>query len=541
MRVNKDHSSPVERLHAGRRRRLAALTVVLALSGCIDSTPPIGTVGHVRGFAGLVAADEPRAAVVARDVLSAGGNAADAATALYYTLAVTLPSTASLGGGGSCIVHDVEKKTTEILEFPALPSSEAGQVTTAVPANPRGFYALHAKFGLMRFESLVAEPERLARLGTPVSRALANDLTRVVPLLSRDPSARAIFFRPDGAILREGDILRQPELAAVIANLRRNTGDFYLGMAARDLVKSVKSAGGTLNLDDLRDLRPVWRDTLKVRVGSEIAHFAPPPSVGSTVTAELIGMVWPRWSGAGEDERPHLLAEAQARAFADRARWMQRNGWSNEAPGALIAPEKLDRLIADYTSDRHRPVAGASATPPDANASTSFAVLDGSGSAVVCGIGSGAVFGQGVVAPGTGIVLAAAPGPGAPPSATTVMVVNPHTNRVFFAAGSSGGAAAPAALAQTLLAALAEDKPLAEAVARPRVVHLGTPDAAFVEVGAHPLDPAPLTRRGHQIGTVTMPSRVEALRCREGLLQTPDCEAATDPRGSGLATSVGKD
>nr|WP_235720802.1 gamma-glutamyltransferase [Magnetospirillum molischianum] len=539
--MNKDHSSPVERLHAGRSRRIAALAVVLGLAACSESTPPIGTVGHVRGFAGLVAADEPRAAVVARDVLSAGGNAADAATALYYTLAVTLPSTASLGGGGSCIVHDAEKKTTEILEFPALPSTEAGQVTTAVPANPRGFYALHAKFGLMRFESLLAEPERLARLGTPVSRALASDLARVVPLLSRDPAARAIFFRPDGGILREGDILRQPELAAIIANLRRNTGDFYLGLMARDLVKSVTNAGGTLNLSDLRDFRPAWRDSLKIRVGNEIAHFAPPPSVGSTMTAELIGMVWPRWSNASEDERPHLLAEAQARAFADRPRWMQRNGWTTEAPGVLIAPEKLERLMADYTPDRHRSVSGASASPPDANASTSFAVLDGTGSAVVCGVGTGGVFGPGVVAPGTGIVLAAAPGPGAPPSVTTVMVVNPHTKRVHFAGASSGGATAPAALAETMLAALAGDQALAEAVARPRVVHLGTPDAAFVETGSYRLDPASLNRRGHQTGPVAMPSRVEALRCRDGMLQTPECEAATDPRGFGLATSVGKD
>lgn len=514
---------------------------MLALAACAESPPPIGTVGHVRGFAGLVAADEPRAAVTARDVLSAGGNAADAATALYYTLAVTLPSTASLGGGGSCIVHDAERKTTEILEFPALPSTEAGQLATAVPANPRGFYALHAKYGLMRFESLLAEPERQARLGTPVSRALANDLAHAAPLLSRDPSARSIFFRPDGAVLREGDILRQPELAAVIANLRRNTGDFYLGMAARDLVKSVKSAGGTLTLDDLRDLRPAWRDTLKVRVGTEIAHFAPPPSVGSTVTAELIGMVWPRWSDAAADERPHLLAEAQARAFADRARWMQRNGWSAEAPGTLVAPEKLARLISDYAPDRHRSVSGASAMPPDANASTSFAVLDGTGSAVVCGIGTGGVFGLGVIAPGTGIVLAAAPGPGAPPSATTVMVVNPHTERVHFAAGSSGGATAPSALAATMLAALSEDKPLAEALAQPRIVHLGTPDTAFVETGSNQFDPSPLTRRGHQTVPVAMPSRVEALRCREGQLQTPECEAGTDPRGFGLATSVGKD
>ena len=536
--MNKDHPSSVERLRRGRR--LAAVALTVALAGCGPAQPPVGTVGHVQGFAGLVAADEPRAALVARDVLSAGGNAADAATALYYTLAVTLPSTASLGGGGACVVHDVPSKKTEILDFPALPSLEAAPVPSAVPANPRGFFALHAKYGRLRFESLLAEPERLARNGTPVSRALANDIARVAPQLARDPGLRALFLRPDGSPLREGDPLVQPELATTIATLRRNTGDFYVGVLARDLVTSVQRAGGTLSLTDLRDLRPLWREGLKVAVGNEIAYFPPPPSVGGTAAAALVALTWPRWNDTSADERPHLLAEAEARIFVDRARWMLPNGWSPELPGTLIARPHLESLMASYNPARHVQLPGTVPPPRDSIVSASFVVLDGTGSAVACGVGTGSLFGAGLIAPGTGIVLALAPGPSGPPPATVTLVVNPHTNRVHFAAAASGGVAAPGALAQTLLGAEAEDRPLAETLAQPRLVAPANPEAVFVETGAFPLDSGPLTRRGHKISGTSMPSRVEALRCREGQLSTPECETATDPRGFGLATSAGK-
>ena len=538
MRVSKDHSPSVCKLYRGRW--IAAATALLAISAC-DSVEkrPVGTVGHINGFAGIVAADEPRAALVGRDVLSAGGTAADAATAMYFTLAVTYPSAASLGGGGSCIIHDAGRKKTEVMEFPAMASTMAGAVPSAVPANPRGFFALHAKYGRLRYESLLAEPERLARNGTTVSRAMANDLARALPVLGRDSAAREAFFRPDGSILREGDTMVQPQLASTIANLRRSTGDFYTGLVARDLVTGVQAMGGTLVLEDLRDIKPSWRDPLTVKVGDEIAYFAPPPTVGSTTAAQMIGILWSRWGKASAEERPHLMAETSARVFADRARWMRPNGWTTDAPDSLVSDKHLAEMMAGYNPAQHVPVSGVPAPPTDYPLAASFVAMDASGSTVACGVTTHGLFGLGRIIPGTGIILSGVPGPNGPPAITTMLTINPNTGEVHFAGAASGGGTGPEALAVSFLTAVEDAKPLNDALAVPRLIHPGTPDAVFVETGSIVQDPAALQKFGHKTSTVPMPSRVEALHCPGGYKNPGTCETSTDPRGFGMAIMVG--
>ncbi|MBC7908577.1 MAG: gamma-glutamyltransferase [Rhodospirillaceae bacterium] len=518
-----------------------AAIVLVALAGCTESKP-VGTIGYVKGFGGMVAADEPRAVLAARDILQAGGTAADAAVALYFTMAVTQPSTASLGGGGVCVVYDKEKKRTEVVEFLAPPSQTSGNVRnpSAVPANVRGFYALHAKYGKFRWEQLLGEPERLARMGTPVSRAFATDIARAAQLLANDPAARQIFL-PAGRPLAEGQTFEQRDLAALLSRLRRSPGDMYQGAAARDLIDAVKRADGSLTAEDLRDLKPYTRDGLTVSLGDDVAYFAPPPAVAGGIAAQMTAALADRWGKATPEEKPHLLAEASAKSFADRARWMQPHGWPNENANGMAGRERATALLAGYNPEKHSAAADA-VKSTDAIPAAGFVIMDSDGGAVACNVTTYGLFGNGRMAPGTGIFLAAVPGlSSGPPAVGPVLVVNNNSREVHFGGAATGGVTGPTALVQTLLTSVIDNKDLDSAVAAPRVHHSGTPDIAFVESGERAFDPASLTKRGHEVKAVPMPSRVNAFTCASGAASFQKCRVVTDPRGNGLGVIVGKD
>ena len=478
------------RVPSGAILSRALLAASLLVSGCDTmsnlsnkvfgaSNPPEGQPGHVQGFLGGVAADEPRAALIARDVLSQGGNAADAAVALGFALSVTLPSRAGLGGGGACMAFapgakSVNAGVPEAVLFS--PAAAAGGPNAdrpaAVPLLARGLYLLHARYGHLPFGSLIVPAEQMARFGTPVTRSLAQDLAVVGGPLLADPTAATIFGR-GGSPLTEGQPIVQPALASTLAQLRTvGVGDFYQGALAHRIADASVAAGGPLTMADLRDALPRLAVPIEIDYRDDKLAFLPPPADGGLAAAAAFQAL---------QHDPSAPAAAQARANAVVARWRATGG----DPKALLA--------ADL------PVGGLPPLP----ASTSFITIDHDGNAVACALTMDNLFGTGRVLADTGLLLAASPAAVPPPELAAAIVWNEPTHAFRAAVAGSGQEAAGTAVAVAAYNTLRTGQAMSAPV----------PDPGRANVGA----------------------------CSQYLPDgEASCRWATDPRGAGLAIGSNK-
>lgn len=519
----------------------------LLAGGCHGKTPELPDAPPPAPPAfGIAVADEPQAALVGRNVLLAGGSAADAATAMYFTMAVTLPSAASLGGGGVCVVFDPGEHKVQVLDFlPGIPKvvPPTADRPTAVPGNVRGFYALQALYGRVRWPELLTPAETRARFGTPVSRALAADLAPVAGGLAADPGMRRVFA-PDGTFVTEGDSMVQLDLASMLARIRvEGAGDFYTGKAAEKLIAGTNAAGGSLDRSDLETYVPQWRTPLVVTGKGLAAYLPPPPPMAGAVAGQMWAMLvihdaFPHAaSSAGHDV---LLADAAVRAFAeaDRLGLAGPGALPLADPQALVARTRIEALMASPLPRSPHPHGTLRNENPFA---AGLVAADASGQAVACQVTLDNLFGTGRMAEGTGIVLAALPDSAGRGSAmlSPMLVTDGDTRRFRFGATASGGVAAPQALISTAARALLLDQTLADAVAAPRLLALPDLDRVVVEE-LTPASAVDALRGQGPVATTTADlGRVGAAACADGLPgNTEHCRAVADPRGSGLALTT---
>lgn len=407
----------------GALPRLLAASMALSAGSCgtikrtVLGAPATGPQIQT-GFIGGVVADEPRAALTAKEVLAVGGNAADAAATLGMMLSVTLPSRAGLAGGGACLVYQPgadspNKGQPEAILFPAsAPATLAGDRPAAVPMLARGLYLLSARYGTRSFAQAVAPAEAAARFGFPISRALGNDLALVGRPLVADSEAAAIFA-PNGTVLGEGATLTQVQLASLLTQLRTvGVGDFYTGLVAHKFAEASGQAGGAVGVNDLRNARATLAAPLTGSAGNDQLAWLPMDG-GSAAQAAFAAL------GQG-------AASAQAAA---------------DAAAAQARGKSLDLLPA----------------------STSFTVVDGQGGAVACALSMNNLFGTGRVAPGTGLVLAASPAAKPAPLLEAGLAWNANLHALRAAIAASGQRGAPLAAAQAMAAALgSSNEPVAE-------------------------------------------------------------------------------
>ena len=514
-----------------------ALALSLSLTACAEKA--VDGFTPVEGFAGVVAGDEPRAVVVGRDVLGLGGTAVDAAVAMYFTMAVTMPSRASLGGGGVCVLFNGAKKQGEAIEFLPRAAGSGGMV----PSGMRAMAVLHARYGFLRWEQLLTPAETLARFGHAVSRAFAQDLAAAEPSLAANPELMRLFMARSGRLATTGDRIIQAELSSVLGGIRQQgAGYLHSGPFARRLADASSAVGMPLSIEDVRDTLPSVVEAVQVPSGKDVAYFAPPRATGGLVAAQVWAALTEVESFDGADDvRLHKLAEASARAFAQRAAWMAPDGSSREPTADLVGTPRVKTMMAGYSDDRHTPAETFSPPPreiADGAPAAGFVVGDRQANAVACAFTMNRLFGAGRVATGTGILLAApprSPNDGAN-VLSAVIVGNTNTGTLRFAA-AAGGAQGATALSRVMLETLEREQPLIASIAAPRVHHGGAPDEVLVEPGVEQETRAGLQRRGYAIREADSLGRVNAFYCPRGIRSTRDsCEVGADPRGAGLAT-----
>ena len=265
------------------RQSSGLLICGILLSACGDLSPSKGPITYLK-IKGGVASDEPRSALVGKQVLTSGGNAVDALVAMYFALSVTYPVSGTLGGGGICIVHDGKDGTTAAIDFRPEKYVTRG-TTVSIPGAVRGMYAIHARFGREKWEKLLIPAERLARFGYPVSRVLARRLAELPQSVFLHPTIRQ-SFTSNGVPLKEGHKFVQQQLSSIIEQVRlRGPRGFYAGDVALDVIAGMEETTNVaVPAATLTSYRPRWVTPKTITYGNR-TMFVPGGLVGSEAVA----------------------------------------------------------------------------------------------------------------------------------------------------------------------------------------------------------------------------------------------------------------
>ena len=540
----------------------------------------------VRTRHGVVASTNEIASRVGVDIMKRGGNAVDAAIAVAFALAVTHPAAGNLGGGGFMMIRLKDGRTTAIDYREMAPAAatrniyldkngkviegEGGSIegyrAAGVPGTVRGMELALRKYGSHRLTwSQLIEPARaLAANGFSVTYTLARSLRGSREYLSKYAETRRIYLN-DGRSYNEGDVFRQPDLAATFARLQqRGPNEFYEGQTARLIVDDLKRHNGLMTMADMSGYVAKERETLRGSYrGFEIISM-PPPSSGGAVLIEMLNILegydFKKMDWASSD-RYHLMTEAMRRAFADRAEYMGDADFVKVPIAGLVDKKYAERLRLTINRERASSSEQVRAGKPvgyESDETTHFTVVDAEGNAVANTYTLNNSYGSGVVAKGTGLIMndemddfAAKPGTPnmfgliqgernavaprkRPLSAMTPTFVLRKDGSLWFTVGSPGGPTIINTVLDVITNVIDYNMNIQQAIDAPRIHHQWLPDElVFEPYGLSGDTQNALLARGHKLAKPRYLGDAEGIMIEE---KTGMRLGATDPRRSdGLA------
>ncbi len=555
------------------------LIVALAVPVTIAREP-------VRARHGMVASTNEVASRVGVEIMKRGGNAVDAAIAVAFALAVTHPAAGNLGGGGFMMIRLRDGRTTAIDYREMAPGaahrdvyldkngnliegeggSLVGYRAAGVPGTVRGMELALRKYGSgkLSWAQLVEPARQLAARGFVVTHSLARSLHSNREYLEKYAETKRIYLK-GGQFYKEGELFRQPELAATFARLQRfGPNELYEGETARLIVADMKRNNGLMTMDDLRGYVAKERTPVRGNYrGHEIISM-PPPSSGGAVLIQMLNILEGfdlQKLEANSSDRYHLMAESMRRAFADRAEYMGDTDFVKVPIPGLIDKAYAAKLRATINTERASTSAEVRAGRPagyESEDTTHFTVVDAQGNAVSNTYTLNNSYGSAAVAKGTGILLndemddfAAKPGTPnmygliqgernavapkkRPLSAMTPTIVLRKDGSLWFTVGSPGGPTIINTVLCIITNVIDYEMNIQQAIDFPRIHHQWLPDELVGEpLGLSGDTQKALAARGHTLAKLRYLGDAEGIMIEE---KTGIRLGATDPRRSdGLA------
>jgi gamma-glutamyltranspeptidase/glutathione hydrolase len=576
------------RIHFALTIAIAVASIVSPLSFRPQHVVPTALAASrepVRAAHGIVASTNEVASQVGVDVMKRGGNAVDAAIAIAFALAVTHPAAGNLGGGGFMMIRLSNGKTTAVDYREMAPAaatrniyldknanliegeggSLVGYRAAGVPGTVRGMELALKKYGSGKLSwAQLIEPARRLANGFTVTYSLARSLRGSSDYLSQYPETKRIYLN-DGKFYKEGEIFRQPDLAATFARLQQfGPNEFYEGRTAALIVDDIKRHNGVMTPADLRGYVAKEREPLRGKYRGYDVISMPPPSSGGAVLIEMLNILEGYELGkleSASSERYHLMTEAMRRAFADRAEFMGDTDFVKVPVAGLTDKSYAAKLRDTIRSDRASTSVEVNAGQPngyESEETTHFTVIDAEGNAVANTYTLNNSYGSAAVAKGTGIILndemddfAAKPGTPnmygliqgernavaphkRPLSAMTPTFVLRQDGTLWFTVGSPGGPTIINTALCVITNVIDYGMNIQQAIDAPRIHHQWLPDELIFEpYGLSGDTQKALAALGHKLARPRYLGDAEGLMIEE---KTGMRLGATDPRRSdGLA------
>jgi gamma-glutamyltranspeptidase/glutathione hydrolase len=465
----------------------------------------------------MIASNSELASEAGVEVLRKGGNAVDAAVAVGFALAVTLPEAGNIGGGGFMVIRMADGRSAafdyrEVAPLAATATmyahsdgttgteSVVGPLAVGVPGAVAGLAAASKTFGRLPLREVMAPAIRLARDGFVADSAFSLSVAHARGRIA--PYAGASVFLPYGEAPAPGTRFTQPALARTLALIASDGPDaFYHGPIADAIAEEMRNDGGIITREDLARYTAVRRVPLASTYRGYTLYTMPPPSSGGVTIIEALNILetYPSLPPFGTAAYAHELTDAFQRAFIDRNGKLGDPAFV-EVPVARLTGKPYAHEVRSTMADHAQPTSRLATTVPEGSQTTHYSVVDADGNAVATTTTLNDLYGSGVFVRGAGFFLndemddfaahpglpnqfglvegpqnAIAPGKRMLSSMAPTIVLDPG-GQLFLVTGGRGGPRIITSTAEVILNTIDYHMDLADALAAPRIHHQAIPD-----------------------------------------------------------------